>query len=145
MHRTQGHSNANYLSGAIELQLFVVHIWLRLERCVNQPDCPWPFRPLFIKRVDVLSLDLVQCRSREIWFYINRIILKFDRHLGSAAADVPVKFQGDWTRLNPNLGASILHEISVRLVNRCPGERGQNWVKTFSKLIVAFNRVCFCL
>ena len=33
------------------------------------------------------------------------------RHLGSAAADVPVKFQSDWKSLNPNLAASRLHEI----------------------------------
>ena len=42
------------------------------------------------------------------------IILLFrhlDRHLGSAAAEVPAKFQSDWKSLNPNLGASSLHEF----------------------------------
>ena len=30
---------------------------------------------------------------------------------GSAAADVPVKFQSDWKSLNPNLMAPILHKF----------------------------------
>ena len=38
-------------------------------------------------------------------------VLKFDRHLGSAAAEVPVKFQSDWESFNPNLAASRLGEI----------------------------------
>ena len=44
---------------------------------------------------------------------IDRIALKFDRRLGSAAPDVPVKFQSDWESesLNPNLATSRLHEI----------------------------------
>ena len=37
--------------------------------------------------------------------------LKFDRHLGSAVADVPVEFQSDWKSLNPNLVASRFHDI----------------------------------
>ena len=45
--------------------------------------------PLFTKRWDFLPQD----------------------HLGSTAADVPVKFQGDWQSRNPNLAASRLHEI----------------------------------
>ena len=35
--------------------------------------------------------------------------MKFDRHLGSSAADVPVKFQRD--AIINNLVASRLHEI----------------------------------
>ena len=68
--------------------------------------------------------NLVKSRSREIGCYNDRIALKFDRHLGSAAAEVPVKFQSDWKSPNPNLAASRLHEIfrtSYRLVNRGPG------------------------
>ena len=42
---------------------------------------------------------------------IDRIAIKFDGHLGSAAAEVPVKFRSDWTSLNQNLTASRLHEI----------------------------------
>ena len=42
---------------------------------------------------------------------VTIIVLKFDRHLGSTAAKVHVKFQNDWKSLNPNLVASKLHEI----------------------------------
>ena len=44
-------------------------------------------------------------------FYNDHIALKCDRHLGSAAAEMPVKFQSDWKSLNPNLATSSLHEI----------------------------------
>ena len=37
--------------------------------------------------------------------------LKFDRHIDSTAAEVPVKFQSDRTILNTNLVASRLYEI----------------------------------
>ena len=37
--------------------------------------------------------------------------MKFDRHIGSTAAEVPVKFQSDQTILNTNLAASRLYEI----------------------------------
>ena len=40
-----------------------------------------------------------------------RIALKFDRHIGSTAAEVPVKCQSDRTILNTNLAASRLYEI----------------------------------
>ena len=62
-------------------------------------------------RKDVLSWDLVKSRSREICIKNCSIALKFDRHFGSIAADVPVKFQSDTTILSTNLVASRLHEI----------------------------------
>ena len=37
--------------------------------------------------------------------------MKFDRHIGSTAAEVPVKFQSDRTILNTNLAASRHYEI----------------------------------
>ena len=37
--------------------------------------------------------------------------MKFDRHIGSNAVEVPVKFQSDRTILNTNLAASRLYEI----------------------------------
>ena len=37
--------------------------------------------------------------------------MKFDGHIGSTAAEVPVKFQSDRTILNANLAASRLYEI----------------------------------
>ena len=50
-------------------------------------------------------------RSPEIICFDDGIALKFDRHIGSTAADVPDKFQSDWKSLNLNLTASRLHEI----------------------------------
>ena len=67
--------------------------------------------PLFTKRRDVLSQDLMKPRSQEIGCYIAGIALKFDRHLGSAAAEVPVDFQSDCKSLNPNLAVSGLREL----------------------------------
>ena len=68
-------------------------------------------RPLFTKRYYVLPINLMKSRSCEIECYNDRFALKFDRHLGSVAAEVPVKFQSNWKSLNPNLAASRLHEI----------------------------------
>ena len=39
------------------------------------------------------------------------IALKFDRHLGSSNAGVPIKFQSGSKSLNPNLAATRLNEI----------------------------------
>ena len=60
---------------------------------------------------DVLSSDLVKTRSHEIGTLNGRIAVKFDRPIGSIAAEVPVKFQSDRTIQNTNLAASKLHEI----------------------------------
>ena len=48
--------------------------------------------PLFTKRLDVLPTNIVKSRHREIQCYNDRTPLKFDSHLGSAAAEVPVKY-----------------------------------------------------
>ena len=53
----------------------------------------------------------MKSRSYEIGSLNYRIALKFDRHFGSNAAEVPVKFQSDWAILNTNLAASRFHEI----------------------------------
>ena len=53
----------------------------------------------------------MKSRSHEIDALNCCIALKFDRHIGSHAAEVPVKFQSDRTILNTNLAASILYEI----------------------------------
>ena len=66
---------------------------------------------LNIRKV-VLSSDLVKSRSHEIDTLNCRIALTFDRHIGSNAAEVPVKFQSDRTILNTNLAATRFHEIS---------------------------------
>ena len=66
----------------------------------------------------------MKSRSREIGCYNGRIALKCDRHLGSAAVEVPVKFQNEWKSANPNLAASRLtrscRKMSTRLVNKSP-------------------------
>ena len=66
---------------------------------------------LFTKLTDVSPLNLVKSGRREIGCYNDRNTLKFDRHLGSAAVEEPVKSESDWEILNPNLAASRLHEI----------------------------------
>ena len=60
------------------------------------------------------SLKCKKCKSRggEIRYYYNRIALQFVRHLGSADADVPVKFQGVWKTIIPNPAAS--RDLAVR-------------------------------
>ena len=73
-----------------------------------QGDCTLPS---VCKRTDVSPQNLAKSRSREIWCYNDFIALKFDRHLGSAVAEVAVKFQNDWKCLNLNLTAPWLHEI----------------------------------
>ena len=50
-------------------------------------------------------------RCHEIGSLNYCIAFKFDRHIGSIAAEVPVKFQSDRTILNTNLGAPRLHVI----------------------------------
>ena len=53
------------------------------------------------------------------------ITLNFDRHLGSSAAEMPIKFQGDSKSITPNLAARDLTKfygkISMCLVNRGHG------------------------
>ena len=39
------------------------------------------------------------------------IALKFDRHVGSGAVEIPVKFQGNTIIIIPNVATSRLHEI----------------------------------
>ena len=43
--------------------------------------------------------------------FFQSIDLKFDRHLGSSAAEIPVEFQSDTTIMISDLAASILHGI----------------------------------
>ena len=58
-----------------------------------------------------VSISEKTSRCREIGSLNYRIALKFDRHVGSTAAEVPVKFQSDRTILHTNLAASRLCEI----------------------------------
>ena len=82
------------------------------------------FRSVFVTKVGQglysLSGKTSYPRSREVskprdsgLNFSNRsgIALKFDRYLGSTAAEVPVKFQSDTTIATSILAASWLHEI----------------------------------
>ena len=81
--------------------------------------------PLFTKRADVLPQDLVKTRNHKIRISTFPIALKCDRHLGSSAAEMPVKFQSDTVITTSNLDLTRLDgKMSYRLVNR-----GPNWVK----------------
>ena len=47
------------------------------------------------------------------------IALKFDRHIGSSAADVPVKSQSDRTILNTNLKDSVDIYVKYYMFESC--------------------------
>ena len=47
----------------------------------------------------------------EIRVLTSLIALKFDRHIGSSATEMPVKFQNDTISITSNLAASRLREI----------------------------------
>ena len=66
--------------------------------------------PLFTKQTDVLPQDPVKSRSREIRVFTVSIALKFKRHLGSSAVEMPVKFQSYVINITPNIAVSRLHE-----------------------------------
>ena len=87
-----------------------------------------PAGPLFTKRTHVLPQDPAKCRSCEFGCYNYRIAQKCNSHLGSAAADVPVKSQSDWIRLNPKLAASRLHEILRQDVCPLTELRPRSWI-----------------
>ena len=73
------------------------------------------------------SQNFMMSRSRENGCYQDCITLKFDNHLGSAAAVVPVKFQRDGKILDPKLAASRLRVTGLctgifchsRVIHRC--------------------------
>ena len=67
--------------------------------------------PLFTKQTDVLLQDLAKPRSREIRVLTFPVALKIDRHLGSGASEMPVKFQSGTIFIAPNLATSRLREI----------------------------------
>ena len=104
-------------------------VWVIYQETYNTSDLPdplelvvWPRQqtrhnhmcnpsPLFTKWTDVLPQDLVKPRSLEIEVDTFPIALIFDRHLGSSAVEIPVKFQNDTIIIASNLAASRLHEI----------------------------------
>ena len=74
---------------------------------IGLSSCQCKSGPLFTKPTDVLPQDFVKSRSCEIQVYTFPIVLKFDGHLSSSAAEMPVKFRVIW---------SLLHSI-LRLRN----------------------------
>ena len=72
---------------------------------------------LLVRDFEISADGRLTARSREvskpheIGCYNDRIALASDKHLDSAAAEVPVRFQSDWKSLNPNLAATRPHEI----------------------------------
>ena len=66
-----------------------------------------PARPLFTLFTEVLPQDLVKSRNPENQVQTYQIVMKFDRHLGSSAAVMPVKFKSD---------AIIITSIPVALI-----------------------------
>ena len=95
--------------------------------------------PLCTNRTVVLPQDLVKFRSREIQIQTFQITLKFDRHLGSSAAEISVKFQNDIIIITPNLVAWLWDftwvggKTSYRLVNRGPGREMREFLTTNRK------------
>ena len=75
---------------------------------------------LFPKQADVLPQAVLKSRSREIDIYTFIFALKFDGHIGSSAADMPVKFQSDINTQSRDFTRSW-GKTSVRLGNRDPG------------------------
>ena len=72
---------------------------------------------------DVSPPNLAKHRSHEIGCYNNRFALRFDRHIGSDAAEMPVKFQIDWMGINPSIYIYIyiwLHVDSFQCFQRFP-------------------------
>ena len=82
-----------------------------LEHLCHMMVATWLFLGLYSSSGKELPSTLVKSRSREIGCYNGRIVVKFDRDFGSAAAEMLVKFQSYWKMLNPNLVASRLREI----------------------------------
>ena len=80
--------------------------------CLCRMDQLWSDNlSLYHQAVIRLSVNRVKSRSREIGYHTARIALQFNRHLGNATADVPVKYLGDWKSLKPDLAVASLHEI----------------------------------
>ena len=86
----------------------------------------------------------MKSRSHEIGCYNDHIALKFDRHLGSAAAEMSVKFQSDWKssiRISwLRVFARSCGKTSYRLMNRCPGWLQSHIILTLSHCQSSTNR-----
>ena len=84
-------------------------------QCVNEwrQDPPWiQPDPGPDSICDKTSYRKISCNLEVARLVVKIIALKFDRHIGSTAAEAPVKFQSDFKILDANLEASRLHEFS---------------------------------
>ena len=57
--------------------------------------------------------NLVKSRSREIGCYDDGIAMNVDSYLGSAIAEVPVKFQSDWKGSNESRVLEASRDFAV--------------------------------
>ena len=101
-------------------EMTVAHSWLlsliRLLHTKNLRYLPWSIsihtsELPFTKRTDVLPHDLGKHWNCRIWILTFSITLKFDRHLGSTAAEMHVKFQSNMMIITSNLTALRLYEV----------------------------------
>ena len=112
LYSISGRKSYRQISRSLEAaRLYVIMIVSLWNLTGTRQRCRWYPGPLFNKRTVVLPPNLAKSRNRQIIYHNDRIVLKFDRHLGSVAAEVPVKFQSDRKSLNPKLVVSRLHEI----------------------------------
>ena len=75
----------------------------------------------------------MKSRSRKIGSLNYHIALKFDRHIDSDAAEVPVKFQSNRTMLNTNLMA--LRDLTIRCHQILKQDPGAHFANDFSTVI----------
>ena len=100
--KTNPQYNVNY-SGNIHRQLgpssFIDNWQSVINHCITfaKTTCHIAVRALFTnyKQSDILPPNLMKSRCREIGCDNELIVLEFDRHLDSSAAEVPVKFPSD--------------------------------------------------
>ena len=78
----------------LENNLFILDFSPNTARITSHKVCN-TLGPLFTKRTDVLPQDIAKSRSWEIRFQTFPIALNFERHIGSTAAEMPVKLQSD--------------------------------------------------
>ena len=75
----------------------------------------WMSGLLFTKQMEVFLQDNVKSSSHGILVKTFPITLKFDSHLGSSAAEMPVKFQSDYDQYNiQSCGIDTSQDLVVR-------------------------------
>ena len=118
-----------------------------LKKLCNHDNLSWPGPCFNINLIKRLFCKISQ--SLEAARFVFRIVqnctinLKFDRHIGSTAPDMPVKFQSDATIYTTNLAAPRLHEILRRLlIGYWKGPRAELHAQTRNTLHSASHEAC---